>query len=114
MSRPIQAGDLALVVNATNSITRRNLGKLVLVLGPAQAGRHHGYTFDAACQSPGKWFIQSLGQGLWADSSHGAMQIGVVTTHARNLRPIDQPGDHAVDESKAWLPPVPARKRVQP
>jgi hypothetical protein len=30
----------------------------------------------------------------------------------RWLRPIRDPGDGAIDQSKAWLPPVPTRRKV--
>lgn len=38
----------------------------------------------------------------------GTMSLGV---HDSALRPIRDPGDDAVDESKAWLPSVPSQHK---
>jgi hypothetical protein len=82
-------GDLAIVVFSVAG----NEGKIVRCLRMVGQGRH--VTGD----SGPAWEV--------------APELKSVTGSHRNLtldaylRPIRDPGDDAVDESKAWLPPVP-------
>lgn len=49
---------------------------------------------------------------FWLIDPHPPCKNGERGDAARdkNLRPIRDPGDDAIDESKAWLPPVPTKE----
>jgi hypothetical protein len=82
-------GDLAVIVSSND---QRNIGKMVTIL------RHYD-------RRAGSWWIASTSvlHGVFSDWPPGA-EVG---QYDKNLRPIRDPGDDAVDESAAWLPPVP-------
>jgi hypothetical protein len=86
-----KTGDLAIIIQGVTS--NRNVGKLVTVLGPAQ---QHGY-WIVHCDHPMKTILG----GLFSSES----TVGPIEDY--RLRPIRHPGDGAIDESAAWLPPVP-------
>lgn len=113
MIRPLSAGSLAIVVATDTTWGVANLGKMVMVLGPGLFGRHYGHDFDPSCEQPARWVVQSVGEPLLISSSMHLLPLEVAVMPAQMLRPIYTPDADAVDESKAWLPPVPPRKRVQ-
>jgi len=87
-------GDLAVIIKGL--FTERNVGKIVTVISPAaQAG-----CWIVQCDSP----LKTVVGGLFRSESN----IGPIEDH--RLHPIRDPGDSAVDESTAWLPPVPTKQ----
>lgn len=62
----------------------------------------HGYWQLADC---GSWGVRSLGSMF--PESRAVPPVRHALFAPYNLRPIRDPGDDAVDESHAWLPPVP-------
>lgn len=92
-------GDLAVIVQGFT--TTRNIGKLVTVLGPAyQPG-----CWIVKCDHPLKTVVGG------ADGIRSESTVGPIEDY--RLRPIRDPGDHAADESLAWLPPVPASESAR-
>lgn len=86
-------GDLAVIVRGLT--TNRNVGKLVTVIGP-------GF-------QPGFWIVKSDHplKAIFGGMGGLSSECTVGPIEDRRLRPIRAPGDDAVDESAAWLPPVP-------
>lgn len=73
-------GDLAVIVNSND---RRNIGKLVRVIGPYE-------------MRPQSWWVasESVLHGVFSDWPPGA-EVG---QYDKNLRPIRDPGEDATDE----------------
>lgn len=96
-----KAGDLAVVINASSEIGRRNIGRIVEVLEIASPGVHHGHTFGGAIAGGDSWVIKAVGSHLhvrFEGGFGGLAEIGC--TKDRNLRPIrDRSGD---DETLLW------------
>lgn len=113
MIRPLSAGSLAIVVATDTTWGVANLGKMVMVLGPIFTGQHYGFELDESCKPRDRWIVQSVGEPLLIAASIRLLPLEVAVIPAQMLRPIYTPDADAVDESKAWLPPVPPRKRVQ-
>lgn len=85
-------GDLAVVVNG-GQWHQEHVGKIVSVKRLAWPNEY-GPTWE---YEPELWSTK------W--------QLYVPCLEDVAIRPIRDPGDDAVDESKAWLPPVPAKTR---
>ena len=95
-------GDLAVVVVGAHSAGRIVRCVRLMSLGEAlwsKCNRHHGVV-NAADQV---WLID----GFVRDSTPDGSLAEFSACRDAVLRPIRNPGDDAVDESKAWLPPVP-------
>lgn len=86
-------GDLAVIVRGLT--TNRNVGKLVTVIGP---GVHEGF-WIVKSDHPLKAIFGGLG-GITSECTVGPIEDS-------RLRPIRFPGEDCIDESAAWLPPVP-------
>lgn len=115
MKTNVKPGDMAWVVGARTETGRKNIGRMVEVLGPSKSGEHHGNTYSASCDASGLWFVRSVGSPLASTSTSGkTLFLAVICLHDQYLRPVTNPGDDERDESKAYLPPVPPRQRVQP
>lgn len=81
-------GDLAVIVR---SLVESNVGGMVRIIG-----------IDETCE-PGEWRVEALSR-LW--DQHGKFclpgHIGYADDH--RLRPLNDPGDDAVDETLLWKP----------
>jgi hypothetical protein len=81
-------GEIAIVVFSRGG---GNEGKIVTCIQPLQ------HTF-LECGTVAAWVTEPMLEN----------RLGIeVPTPDHQLRPIRDPGDDAVDESKEWLPPVP-------
>lgn len=89
-----EKGDLAILVMCDGSSFGR-LVRCVTFLGPQRVMRKSGEICSFDC-----WLIDPP---LPDHANIGMCQFAPDAW----LRPIRDPGDDAVDESKAWLPPVP-------
>lgn len=88
-------GDLAIVIKPFSG--NRNLGKIVEVV--------------AAGHLPGCWLVTSRQPLVIKIDGVDHYRCHGLIDDAR-LSPIRDPGDDAVDESAAWLPPVPSAAPV--
>lgn len=84
-------------------------GDLARIVAPGKPA--HGYIVRCVeLRTHGKDYQGRVFQDdFWLVDPHVPMENGELGNAARdaNLRPIRDPGDDAIDESRAWLPPVP-------
>lgn len=96
-------GDLAVVVRARD--TPEMLGRYVVVLRKAAPNEFVRLRPE---ESGVTWMVRSAAAGVLpatlADGSKGSFLERPYFDGS--LKPIRDPGDDAVDESKAWLPPI--------
>jgi hypothetical protein len=104
-------GDLARIVRDDYP---DNVGRIVTVLRPSSdyelvAAVPGGFHWEVHCSTP-------LAVGAY-DRIAGRLSApftyrNQATVLDSDLKPIRDPGDDAVDESHAWLPPVPTTKEI--
>ena len=113
MKNNVKPGDMAWIVGARTEGGQQNIGRMVEVIEPAIDGSHHGRHFALAEAGGPSWFVRA--QGLVKTQSPGGELriVAVAAVYDKHLRPVKNPGQDERDESKAYLPPVPPRKRVQ-
>lgn len=104
-------GDLALIVSGPDRV----IGALVRVLELAPVGREavapDGEIHAASKHERPRWLVEVLGSRVKCFRLNGMpVWHRYIVAPDSVLRPIGNPGDDAVDESSAWLPPVPLPK----
>lgn len=94
-------GDLAITVG---SMRGDQDGRLVEVLRASTPQ-------DVEEWEPGAWYVRVLGGPLYMHAANGKRPFTYCSLRDRNLRPIRDPGDDAVDETLQRLP-APKRDEV--
>lgn len=100
MSKQLKPGGLAMLVRC---LVPENNGKVVTLIKRHPEARI--CMADGSVQLMPAWQIDTV-IPAWRGKQQSIVE-------ERKLIPFDEPGDDAVDESKAWLPPVPTTKKEE-